>query len=851
MIRFCNREVCCVYEEEMDRQQIIKYFLDGHREETVCVLDKEGKFAGSIRYSMILGRELSEAISREHIVLGETTWEEGRRCFERCAVAFGGPAMIPVADKDGNLVCFAYQDDEANRELRMLHELMEQENALGFRDVYPQYEHVTVHGCNELAYQYVMYLKKEGIPVNVTGDIWESLRNNSIVGEAEECGAVDYKDYVIYAEGTKQKEENMKLRQSVSAEFECVDKIYEKNIAEGVICDAAWSLEEVLSIFREKPVGILMQGNAFLYAYDLLLSYKIDVCCFVTENINAEKRMICGKPALVRQEAQARWRDIIFIDSNAKNSAWGFGQTDRYSYFGFKRNQRFFLLRDYIEIPSDSFMNIINHRMQKPEGRIVLAGDIRLCLRMQQILGLRPEYCGRVVYCDILEKDTYQIDGMIPISVNQIEKEDVCLLLLPKYYGCVIDCAGTKMPYHQYLLDAYKSRLKKYEIVRMINYAFENMKFLDSMEQSDHEKMELVPDKILLAEINSFSGNEFLNQILEDHPNIIMLPNGSYLRSNLYSLCIRLEMEPGDKILETFWKLYKEESQYYNDEDEEGIFTEIDLFNKSMAELLEKRDRFTSWELFVIIHIAFAEMQGRMINDVSKMILYWEPHYADPRERYAEWLDKIGSQGFIINMVRNAYLRAGSALDKLYVLDNEAVRKTEQVLKFPNGDKKQYKNWTRIVLKFENMKLDFEKEWKMFCSRTGIDCPDNFQGRFLNERNPIFSLASVYRTWEEHFSAFDYFRICLITGPWQKEYGYPYTESLAYSRSELETIFSKKFRFENNWVFENKESELKYWNWRQKIIGELLWSIRRKEILGESADKVEQHEIQDCSIKRI
>lgn len=55
----------------------------------MCVLDKEGKFAGSIRYSMILGRELSEAISREHIVLGETTWEEGRRCFERCAVAFG------------------------------------------------------------------------------------------------------------------------------------------------------------------------------------------------------------------------------------------------------------------------------------------------------------------------------------------------------------------------------------------------------------------------------------------------------------------------------------------------------------------------------------------------------------------------------------------------------------------------------------------------------------------------------------------------------------------------------------------------------------------------------------------
>lgn len=37
MIRFCNREVCCVYEEEMDRQQIIKYFLMAiERKQCVC-----------------------------------------------------------------------------------------------------------------------------------------------------------------------------------------------------------------------------------------------------------------------------------------------------------------------------------------------------------------------------------------------------------------------------------------------------------------------------------------------------------------------------------------------------------------------------------------------------------------------------------------------------------------------------------------------------------------------------------------------------------------------------------------------------------------------------------------------
>lgn len=31
MIRFCDKEICCVAEDEMDRQQMVTYFLNGHR----------------------------------------------------------------------------------------------------------------------------------------------------------------------------------------------------------------------------------------------------------------------------------------------------------------------------------------------------------------------------------------------------------------------------------------------------------------------------------------------------------------------------------------------------------------------------------------------------------------------------------------------------------------------------------------------------------------------------------------------------------------------------------------------------------------------------------------------------
>lgn len=181
MIRFCDKEVCCVHVNVLDRQQILDYFLNVNRKDPVCVLDEKGKFVGSITYSSILGRELQDAINMECMILGLTTWEEGRKCFERCPVQFGGITMIPVIDKERNLLCFAYQDDEANRELRMLDELMEYKSSLGFLDVYPEYNHVIIHGYNELAYNFYMYLRNTGVSVSVTGDLWTILLDNNIV----------------------------------------------------------------------------------------------------------------------------------------------------------------------------------------------------------------------------------------------------------------------------------------------------------------------------------------------------------------------------------------------------------------------------------------------------------------------------------------------------------------------------------------------------------------------------------------------------------------------------------------------------------------------------------------------
>lgn len=44
MIRFCDKEVCCVSYETLDRSEILSYFFQNHMDEMVCVMDAEGKY---------------------------------------------------------------------------------------------------------------------------------------------------------------------------------------------------------------------------------------------------------------------------------------------------------------------------------------------------------------------------------------------------------------------------------------------------------------------------------------------------------------------------------------------------------------------------------------------------------------------------------------------------------------------------------------------------------------------------------------------------------------------------------------------------------------------------------------
>ncbi len=825
MIRFTDKEICCVMEKEMNRQQILEYFMNGHRGEIICILDENGKFSGSITYLSILGRELSEAVNRNCVILKEDAWEGARKCFERYLQQFGIEPILPVIDEERNLLCFAYQDNEADQELRMLDELTDYKSALGFKDVYPQYEHVTVHGCNELSYYFIVYLRKQGIPVSVSGELWENFESLRDVYKREDYEVIDYKNLNIYGEGVLPKDERLELRPSVSAEFECVDKIYENNILEGIIHDAEGNIEDVVKYFKGKMIAVLGADANAMNLYDFFIANGIDICCFISDK-DAGKE-IFGKTVVTRIDAAEMWPDIIFVQPDKKYSAWGFGETNLYHSLGYKRNRQFFLIQDYIELPENGLRNLLVHRLGQIQGRLVLTGDLWLCTAMAGALEKDSLYHKNIVFCDILQKYTKAKGYMPQIQANELKTDDFCLIMLPRYYACFKD-EKRKVVYRKDLLKRYEEALHQYNITNEIDYPFEDVKWIRPNDLSDDKKTAFRPKRIILGAINAFSGNYLFGGIMEGHPDILKMRE-SVLSCNLYSFCVRLSMLPSCSILQSFWEMFDAEISRGDGYE----FPDKAVFHGCMEELLKEKDRFTSQELFVILHIAYARMLGMITEDISNMTIYWEPHGV-PREEvehYAKWLDALNSDGYIVNVVRNSYMRAGSNFG--CIEENRPIDRVVTAVYYPEEEKKEYENWKRIVLRFEDLKLNPKQEMGEFCEKTGLVWSD----MLLNVKTSYksvsgFDPAPVYRTWEEYFSSFDRFRISLITEPWQKRYDYPYVCSLDFNRRQLQEMFLKKFRFEENWVFGDQELENAFLKWRQKMINDRLWIVRRTDILG-------------------
>lgn len=291
------------------------------------------------------------------------------------------------------------------------------------------------------------------------------------------------------------------------------------------------------------------------------------------------------------------------------------------------------------------------------------------------------------------------------------------------------------------------------------------------------------------------------------------------------------------------------------------------IFEKKLEALLSVKDCFSSQELFVIFHIAYDEMMhGEKITDVNSKVIYWEPH-SFPRQEFpylAQWLADEKINGQTICMHRDNIVRAGSyyrtilspykrysSLEAICSLSMPPTMEMDDML-----EQKTYHNWNEFHVRFEDVKLHPAHELKEICDRFGIAWSEtllqstSFGEPWIWREVRDFDLRPVFNNYEEHLSAFDRFRISLLARSYQKRYGYAYGDSMEFTRSELQEMFLKEFRFQEELQFENEKEKTTYFLRAYEIIRWNLWEARKHEVMDDIISMFGRVEVFEAGYKK-
>ena len=751
--------------------------------------------------------------------------------------------LIPVKDAEGELIAYGYQDHEANRELRMLRELRENAQALQFADVFPEYQEVVIWGCNELAFFFAEYLKEQGIAATVIGQYWNCFGYEPC---EQKIFSGKKATLVIYAEGMLLQNNSLyeTTIRSVSPEFECIDRIYEANVLEGRIHDTIGGLDEFIAKLKEESEIVILGADMKAQdTYDLLMAHGIDICGFAMNNKRDELRL--GRKIMSIEEAMQSLEHPVFLNYTDVHGALGEEWTEYFDYRGYERNKQYFLVRDYTDIPTSNLIHILHGK------KVWLTGDPRLCQLLTDYLNLIENGEVTVQYTALGEKIT-------------AAEEDISCMVVPDYDNSK-DRRENKVAERKEML---RKKLAEMGFIGHTEYfvCIRCFVLIDLYLNKDTEKYgvkELLPKRILLGRIPYHSGNIFFRGVMDGHPEILISHINSDFHNNMFYYCMRLANIDSDKVMPLFWEMYGAEAS-----SDDLVILRHEIFEERVKSLLGIKERFTSQELFVLFSIAYIEViSSRHISDVSKLVIYWEPHTTDRNEFpfYALWLEDRKVNGNTILLCRDNMVRTGSmynyikkrnlslsiqdAFDQLFLGDSI----------YDDGSV-EYQSWAEHKMRFEDIKTKPMEKLTELCEIMDIEWSDSLLhttqlGKPMIYPNPCgaksgsidFDLKPVFNKYEDYFSEFDRYRISIASSLYQKKYGYTYDNCLKFTRREVQEMFLKPFLFDEKAMFVESGYRVNIYEW----IRWQLWNVRKHMVLDDVEAEFDRFELEHTGDKRM
>lgn len=773
------------------------------------------------------GGGITIIVADQQLVFSEEIWHDGRDYF-KCNICYDITKLqvIPVLNASGEIICYGWQDNEANRELRMLRELESNPDARQFNDVFPEIKEVLICGCNELAYCFAKYLEHLRISVYVKGKYWNYFGYECI----EDSDFDDSDIMIIRAEHILENNSSLFQRvvRSASPEFECINRVYEENILVGNMKNTEGDFSNLLKTLERNDVILLGRDEKAQDTYDLLLTQGIDIKCFAVEKTQGNGPVqLLGKRVEAIETLLRDENNSLFVEVHSKNSVWGNKYVELFDYYGYERNKKFFFINDYTDIPFSNLIHVLKGK------KVVLAGDERLC----RIL---TEYLMEMEQGDI---------GLryIKMVQNGMVKETDILCVVCLWHG-----SGALVKKEQILggyLDSeaytdYFSRASVFVNIDQYRIGLANK----------YNVKQLIPKGVLLNITFFNSGNIFFRGLVDGHPNILSMQFNTFLY-NLFGYCIRLSMERAEDIQFIFQSMLKDE---LSEAEFKDSFPHWSRFCNSLKERLTLQERFTSQELFVIFHIAYAEMMGsEKLSELTQKVIYFDPHGFLVTERVflAKWLESDAINGQVVTIHRDDVANACSFYTRSVIKD-EKMKLARDIIGWMLCEKKDlgmgqvdFQYCRRFEVRFEDLKLHPRAELAKICERMQIPwCDSLMHTTYLGKTSAMgtirdFDIKPIFNRHEANWSELDRFRLYLLCSSYQKSYGYPYEDCTQFSRTQLWELFLKEFRFQKQLLFENEEDKAAYYLWTYELIRWQLHKNRWHAVMDDIRPKFKPIEI--------
>ena len=550
--------------------------------------------------------------------------------------------------------------------------------------------------------------------------------------------------------------------------------------------------------------------------YDLLMAHGIDICGFAVQNKcdamlrldlchlamrNESDEMRLGRKIMSIEDAVRNFEHPVFLNCTDVHGALGEEWTEYFDYHGFERNNQYFLVRDYADIPTSNLIHVLRGK------NVWLTGDSILCQLLSD-------------YLNFIENGEVNVKYILLGERVSMAKEDILCLAIP-------DCSV----YYDWSVvlernDVLKKKLSKMKLVNYTTYFCHSRPFalIETYLNRNYAKYtvpELTPKGILLGVIPPYSGSDFVRGILDGHPEIILFPRFSEFSDNLFWYCVRLANIESDKVVSSLREMYNAEAS-------DKMFFSTQFWAR-LKKLLGLKERFTSQELFVLFHIAYIEtVTEKQISDINNLVIYWEPHNVSKDESpyFALWLEDEKLRGQTMLLRRNNIVRLGSVWkDRTSELPYSYFYRIMFLTDCDEGENHlTYRYWTEFKMRFEDIKVNPGEKLMEICRRLEIAWSDNMLHTtsggevYIGCGSMDFELRPVFNKYENYFSSFDRTRISIASSAYQKKYGYSYDDCLGFSRRELWDMFLKPFLFEKTFDGKNRHKILEYIKNHDKLI---------------------------------